>query len=136
MKITEKPITEAQLEEMANLILDEKAMIGLDIHDLECVLKGKEGMLYEGLNDEGEANALFMKHFFDALTQKEEVKNGSFLLIHIGMATENPLMMDDMNALHEFFESFCNEDTEMRWGIKTNAEAVGMTILVICTHDI
>ena len=136
MKITERPITEAQLEEMADLIFDEKAMIGLDIHDLECVLKGKEGMLYEGLNDEGEANALFMKHFFDALIQKEEVKKGTFLLIYIGMAKESPLMMDDMDALHEFFESFDNEDMEMRWGIKTNAEGIGMTILIICTHDI
>ena len=136
MKITEKPITEAQLKEMTDLILDEEAKTGLDIHDLECVLRGKEGVLYEGLNDEGEANALFMRRFFDELIHKEEVRKCSFLLVNIGMAAESPLMMDDMNALHEFFESFDNDDMEMKWGIKTNSEGLGMSMLVICTHYI
>ena len=136
MKIIEKPITEAQLKEMTDHILDEEAKTGLDIHDLECVLRGKEGVLYEGLNDDGEANALFMKRFFDALIYKEEVRKCSFLLVNIGVDAESPLMMDDMNTLHEFFESFDNDNMEMKWGIKTNSEGFGMTMLVICTHYI
>ena len=73
MKITEKHITEAQLKEIASLILDEKAIIGLDINDVKYVLEGKEGMMYEGLNDEDEDNTTFMRHFFTALSQKEDV---------------------------------------------------------------
>lgn len=136
MKITQKHITEAQLEEIAGLFQYEKAMIGLDMNDVRYILKGKEGMMYEGLNDEGEDNTTFMKNFFEALAQKEEVRSCSSLLVNIGMATESPLMMDDMNALHEFFESIDNDDLEIKWGIKTNAEGMGMTMLVICAHDI
>ena len=134
MKITEKHITEAQLKEIASLILDEKAIIGLDINDVKYVLEGKEGMMYEGLNDEDEDNTTFMRHFFGVLAQKEDVKTSSTLLVNIGMAAESPLMMEDMNAFHEFFQSFDNEDLEIKWDIKTNTEGMGMTILVICAH--
>ena len=136
MKITEKHITEAQLKEIASLILDEKAIIGLDINDVKYVLEGKEGMIYEGLNDEDEDNTTFMRHFFIALSQKEDVRTSSTLLVNIGMAAESPLMMEDMNTFHEFFQSFDNEDLEIKWDIKTNAEGMGMTILVICAHPI
>ena len=135
MKISEKHITEAQLEEIAGLFQYEKAMIGLDMNDVRYILEGKEGMMYEGLNNEGEDNTTFMRHFFEALAQKEEVMSCSSLLINIGMATENPLMMDDMNVINDFIESLDNEEMEIKWGIKTNAEGMGMTMLVICTHN-
>lgn len=136
MKIKEKYITENQLEEMADRILDEKQMIGFDKNDVEKVLVGKEGMLYEAQNDENEDNGNFMKHFFDELTKKKEVVSCTNLLILIGITKEKPLMMDDMNILHDFFESVVNEDMEMAWGIKTYEDISSMAILVICTHEI
>ena len=136
MQITEKHVTETQLKELVGLFLNEKAMIGLDVNDVKYILEGKEGIMFEGLNDEDEDNATFMRHFFEALTQKDEVKSCSSLLINVGMATESPLLMDDMNVINDFIESLDNEDMEIKWGIKTNAEGIGMTILVMCTHPI
>ncbi len=135
MRISEKHITEAQLEEMAGLFLYEKAMIGLDIQDLKSVLEGKEGILYVAQNDDNEDNRSFMKHVFDELTKKEEVKACTNLLINIGMAEDCPLIMDDMNTLNELFESFDNEEMEIRWGIKPNDGNTGMTIQIICTRN-
>ena len=135
MRISEKHITEAQLKEMAGLFLYEKAMIGLDIQDLKSVLEGKEGILYVAQNDDNEDNRSFMKHVFDELTKKEEVKACTNLLINIGMAEDCPLIMDDMNTLNELFESFDNEEMEIRWGIKPNDGNTGMTIQIICTRN-
>jgi hypothetical protein len=136
MKITERQITEKQLEEVTNLMLDDKALISLDIHDVESVLSGKEGILYEAQNDENEDNINFMKHVFDELKKKIEVMTSTYMLMNIGMDEERPLMMHDMDTLNDFFESFANEEMTINWSIKTNDHNTSMTLYVLCTHDI
>ena len=44
MNISEKHISEAQMEEMVALVDNQQQSIGLDRFDVESVLKGKVGM--------------------------------------------------------------------------------------------
>lgn len=49
------------------------------------------------------------------------------------MSPEDPLMMEDIEIIHDFLESINNESLEVKWGIKNNEEGRRMTILTICT---
>lgn len=44
---TTTPVTEAQLNELVKIIVSEDAMISLDKDDILSVIKGKEGVMYE-----------------------------------------------------------------------------------------
>ena len=55
------------------------------------------------------------------------------MLISIAMSPEDPLMMEDIEIIHDFLESINNESLEVKWGIKNNEEGGRMTILTICT---
>ena len=46
---------------MTSLMLDDKALMGLDDQEMESELTGKQGMQYEALNDESGNNINFMK---------------------------------------------------------------------------
>ena len=121
---------------MTDLIVDEKAMIGLDRNDVKYVLDGKAGMLFEAQNEKNEDNGSFIKHFFDELAKRKEVVSCTYMLINFAMAEESPLTMDDMNNLNDFFRSIVNEEMEVKWGIRTNENFNDMAILVICTQEI
>jgi hypothetical protein len=58
------------------------------------------------------------------------------MLISIGMSPENPMIMEDIEIIHDFFESIDNENMESKWGIKNNEEGERMSILTICTREI
>lgn len=133
MIIKEEQVNESQLDEVAGLIENEKNMINLDRDDVKSVLVGKEGILYQANQDEGVENSTFMKEFFGALKEKKVVQNCTSMLISIAMSPEDPLMMEDIEIIHDFLESINNESLEVKWGIKNNEEGGRMTILTICT---
>lgn len=133
MTIKEQHVNESQLDEVAGLIENEKNMINLDRDDVKSVLVGKEGILYQANQDEGVENSTFMKEFFGALKEKKVVQDCTSMLISIAMSPEDPLMMEDIEIIHDFLESINNESLEVKWGIKNNEEGRRMTILTICT---
>jgi len=133
MTIKEQHVNESQLDEVAGLIENEKNMINLDRDDVKSVLVGKEGILYQANQDEGVENSTFMKEFFGALKEKKVVQDCTSMLISIAMSPEDPLMMEDIEIIHDFLESINNESLEVKWGIKNNEEGGRMTILTICT---
>ncbi|WP_302749747.1 hypothetical protein [uncultured Prevotella sp.] len=133
MTIKEQHVNESQIDEVAGLIENEKNMINLDRDDVKSVLVGKEGILYQANQDEGVENSTFMKEFFGALKEKKVVQDCTSMLISIAMSPEDPLMMEDIEIIHDFLESINNESLEVKWGIKNNEEGGRMTILTICT---
>ena len=133
MTIKAQHVNESQLDEVAGLIENEKNMINLDRDDVKSVLVGKEGILYQANQDEGVENSTFMKEFFGALKEKKVVQDCTSMLISIAMSPEDPLMMEDIEIIHDFLESINNESLEVKWGIKNNEEGGRMTILTICT---
>ena len=133
MTIKEQHVNESQIDEVAGLIENEKNMINLDRDDVKSVLVRKEGILYQANQDEGVENSTFMKEFFGALKEKKVVQDCTSMLISIAMSPEDPLMMEDIEIIHDFLESNNNESLEVKWGIKNNEEGGRMTILTICT---
>lgn len=136
MTIKEQHVNESQLDKVVRLIENAKSMINLDRDDVKSVLVGKEGVLYQSNQEEGIKNNTFMKEFFCALKEKKAVQDCSSILISIGMSPEGPLMMEDVEIIHDFFESINNENMEVKWGIKNNEEGERMSILTICTTEI
>lgn len=135
MFITMMHVNELQVEEIAGLIQNEESMINLDRNDVKAILIGKEGILYQAVQDEGVDNSTFMRDFFNELKKKDQVRSCSSMLISLGMSQNNPLMMEDMEVVNDFFESFDNEILEAKWGIKNNDEGMRMTLLTVCTKE-
>lgn len=133
MVITSKHVNELLLDEITGLIQNEGSMINLDRNDVKTILVGKEGVLYQAVQDEGMDNSTFMNDFFNELKKKEEVRTCNSMLISIGMSQDSPLMMEDMEIIHDFFDSFDNDNLEAKWGVKNNEEGMRMTLLSICT---
>lgn len=135
MVIKEQHVSESQLDEVVKLIENVKGLINLDKDDVKSVLVGKEGVLYQANKEEGVENSTFMKDFFGALKENEVVQGCTSMLISIGMSPEDPMMMDDIEIIHDFFESIHNENMESKWGLKNNEAGERMSILTICTKE-
>lgn len=133
MVIKEQHVSESQLDEVVKHIENVKGLINLDKDDVKSVLVGKEGVLYQANQEEGVENSTFMKDFFGALKENEVVQGCTSMLISIGMSPEDPMMMDDIEIIHDFFESIHNENMESKWGLKNNEAGERMSILTICT---
>ena len=135
MVIKEQHVSESQLDEVVKLIENVKGLINLDKDDVKSVLVGKEGVLYQANQEEGVENSTFIKDFFGALKENEVVQGCTSMLISIGMSPEEPMMMDDIEIIHDFFESIHNENMESKWGLKNNEAGERMSILTICTKE-
>lgn len=136
MVIRTKHVNESQLEEITGLIQNEESIIKLDENDIKSILVGKEGILYQAIQDEGVDNGTFMRDFFNELKKKDQVRSCTSMIISLGMSQDNPLMMDDMEIINDFFESFDTDNLEAKWGIKNNKEGMRMTALTVCTKEI
>ena len=134
MIIKEQHVSESQLDEVVRLIENGKCLINLDKDDVKSVLVGKEGVLYQTNQEEGVEDT-FMKEFFGALKEKEVVQGCTSMLISIGMSPEDPLIMEDIEIIHDFFESIYKENMVSKWGIKNNEAGERMSILTICTKE-
>lgn len=128
-------MNESQIDEIVGLIQNGESMINLDRNDVKTILVGKEGVLYQAFQDEGVDNSTFMKDFFNELKKKDEVHTCTSILISLGMSQDNPLMMEDMEIIHDFFESFDDENMEAKWGVRNNEDGMRMTLLTVCTKE-
>ena len=132
--IEEKRINESQLKEVVGLFQSDKMLLKLDADDVKAVLFGTEGMLYQANQAEDVDNRTFMRSFFNELLKKPEVKSGTTLLLSIGMSTDNPLVMDDMEIVSHFLDSLEDENLDVKWGLKNNNEGSRMTLLAVCAR--
>jgi hypothetical protein len=134
MKLKMKLVNEAQLEEIARLMLNPEAVINLDRRDLEYVLVGKCGMLYEA-HQEDEEQKVFMKSFFEELGSKPDIKDCHYFILSISVSEKEPLMMEDLDMVHEFLATLKNDELESRWGLKESPKGESMTMIALCTND-
>lgn len=135
MLLTTKYVDEFQLDEIAGLIQNEESMINLDRNDMKTILVCKEGVLYQAVQDEGVDNSTFMKDFINELKKKDEVRTCTSMLISMGMSQVNPLIMEDMETIYDFFESFDRDSLEVKWGVRNNEDGMRMTLLTVCTKE-
>lgn len=131
----QKIITESQFNDVAAVILGQQGIINLEEDDVRYVLAGKRGVWYSAQQGEMDYQQ-FMKHTFQELSNKPQVKECQYMLMSIGMSAEDPMTMDDMDIINDFIGSLMNDVMEIKWGLKTNAEGEGMTIQFICTNEV
>lgn len=134
MEIRERNVNESHLKEVVRLVRNRECMINLDVADVIEVMVGKKGVMYEARQEPGEDNKTFMRRCFNELSNKQTVKGCGYMLLSIGASAEEPLTMEDVDTISEFFFSF--EKVESKWGFRNNEEGVGMTLMLLCTNKI
>lgn len=133
--ITERKVCEAQLKEVARMILSPKSVINLDRRDIEGVLVSKCGVLYEA-QQEDEDKETFIKRFFEELCNKPQVMNCHYVLICMGVPEDMELQMDDVDIIHEFMGKLKSDVLETKWGFQIKPKDCGMTLIALCTNEI
>ena len=136
MGLIVKSVNETQLEEVKDVVSAGDGIIAIDEEDVKSVLVGKVGVIYEAHQKSGVDNDTFMRDFFDELITQEAVQSCTNMLICIGVSSDNPLLMESMNIINNFFLSIDNEVMEVRWGIVENKAGKGMSIYAICTQTV
>lgn len=135
MKIIETQVTEAQWEEISSLVIQEGAYIGMDTHDVQNILVGKAGVMYQGKEDASIGYTTFFQNFSKELLTKEQVKNCRYMLISIGNIETDPMDMTDICAINDFFKELSPE-IEAMWSVFKNKAEDGFTITAICTNEV
>lgn len=134
MNITSRPVNESHIDEIAALVQSGSFIINLDHYDVAQTLKGRKGTLYLATKDSDTPTDSFLSDVFSHLIHQDPIRHATRLLLSIGLTPDEPLMMDDMSIIHDFFEELPSKDVESKWGIKTNPIGKPMTILVLCTR--
>lgn len=136
MKYTVKEMTEAQIAEVVEKVVDPMAMIGLDMNDVKLIVEGHEGLMFEGTQDENETSEEFLTTFFKEIEKLEEMKDAISLILSIQFPSSNGMiMMEEMNIVNDFMSTL-PDSVEARWGLKANEEDGPMTVfLAVATRN-
>ena len=134
MEYTTKKISEAQLNEIAGLIVNKDAKINFDINDVKSFIEGKEGLLFVATQGKNETHEMFMKSFFNELSQKPEVTACNSIILSIQFTENDNMMMEDMNIINDFISRF-HEECEAKWGLNILADSNKMKIIVGVTTN-
>lgn len=132
MNITSRSVNDSHIDEIAAMVQKGKFIMNLDRGDVAQVLQGREGTLFLARQDAGTSNATFLRDFFSYLKKQDPIRRSTHVLLSIGCAPDDPLMMDDMSIIGDFFDELCTKDVEAKWGLKTNAADEPMTLLMLC----
>ena len=136
MVITTKHVDESNSEEILRLMQNNEAVINIDSNDVKSTLVGREGILYQAVQDDGVDNSTFIRNFFDELKKKDEVLNCTSMLISIEMPCDESLLMEDMDIIQNFVDSLNNENLDTEWSVGNNEDGEKMKILTMCTKEI
>lgn len=136
MKMSEQKVDETSLDYVTGLINASEALAGLDRADAECVLNGKEGVLYEAYQDEGEDNLTFLNGFFSEMKKRKPVLASTNFLMYLGENAAAPVMLEEIAIIPEFFACVEHDDVEVKWGMRDNKEGEPMSLLMVCTKSV
>jgi len=107
--------------------------VNLDFADVETTLKdGGVAIMSSGLGSgDDRINDAIKSALHSPLLNNNDVFSAKKILINLAFGEENPLMMEEMNALHDFMSKFSRE-IEVIWGTaveKTLGDQVKVTLL-------
>ena len=107
--------------------------VNLDFADVETTLKdGGVAIMSSGLGSgDDRINEAIRNALHSRLLNNNDVFGAKKILINLAFGEENPLMMEEMNALHDFMSKFSRE-IEVIWGTAvepTLGEQVKVTLL-------
>lgn len=107
--------------------------VNLDFADVETTLKdGGVAIMSSGLGSgDDRINDAIRSALHSPLLNNNDVFSAKKILINLAFGEENPLMMEEMNALHDFMSKFSRE-IEVIWGTaveKSLGEQVKVTLL-------
>ncbi len=100
--------------------------VNLDFADVETTLKdGGVAIMSRGMGSgKDRVNDAINDAINSPLLNNNDVFNAKKILINISFGEENPLMMEEMNALHDFMAKFSRE-IEVIWGAAVDNELNG-----------
>ena len=95
-----------------------EGIINLDFNDVKTVLKdGGVALMSTGYGDgEGRVTQAINDAMHSPLLNNNDIFNSKKILFNISYSTNNDLMMEEMNEVHEFMSRF-GEDVETKWGL-------------------
>ncbi|MBF6626891.1 MAG: cell division protein FtsZ [Proteiniphilum sp.] len=107
--------------------------VNLDFADVETTLKdGGVAIMSSGLGSgDDRINDAIKNALHSPLLNNNDVFSAKKILINLAFGEENPLMMEEMNALHDFMSKFSRE-IEVIWGTAVElslGEQVKVTLL-------
>ena len=107
--------------------------VNLDFADVETTLKdGGVAIMSRGIGSgKDRVNRAIEDAINSPLLNNNDVFSAKKILINLSFGEENPLMMEEMNALHDFMSKFSHE-IEVIWGAaveKDLGEEVKVTLL-------
>ncbi|MBQ0057228.1 MAG: hypothetical protein KBT20_06185 [Bacteroidales bacterium] len=135
MKIKETSVTQTQIDDISELVLQANKYVGRNPYDVLSVITGKSGVMYQGWEDPSVGYKIFFQNFFEKIYLKEQVRNFQHILITIGVSDSVPLMMTDIGILSAFVDNLPPEINAM-WDVIKNNEENSLTITVLCTNDV
>ena len=99
-------------------IITIEGIINLDFNDVKTVLKdGGVALMSTGYGDgEGRVTQAINDAMHSPLLNNNDIFNSKKILFNISYSTNNDLMMEEMNEVHEFMSRF-GEDVETNWGL-------------------
>ena len=99
-------------------IITIEGIINLDFNDVKTVLKdGGVALMSTGYGDgEGRVTQAINDAMHSPLLNNNDIFNSKKILFNISYSTNNDLMMEEMNEVHEFMSRF-GEDVETKWGL-------------------
>ena len=97
--------------------------VNLDFADVETTLKdGGVAIMSSGLGSgEDRINDAIRNALHSPLLNNNDVFSAKKILINLSFGEENPLMMEEMNAMHDFMSKFSRE-IEVIWGTAVEQE--------------
>ena len=99
-------------------IITIEGIINLDFNDVKTVLKdGGVALMSTGYGDgEGRVTQAINDAMHSPLLNNNDIFNSKKILFNISYSTNNDLMMEEMNEVHEFMSRF-GDDVETKWGL-------------------
>ncbi len=131
MEIFEKKVSEANLDTLIGLITIGDDPMSLDEMDVKRVVAGKKGMLYISVHVREQERREFLENHFAALSEKEEVKSATSMLVKIITPDGESLTMEEMDTLDECLNVYAEEDKEVIWGVSPSSGVVNMCVIVL-----
>ena len=99
-------------------IITIRGKINLDFNDVKTVLKdGGVALMSTGYGSgEGRVTQAINDALHSPLLNNNDIFNSKKVLFNISYSTNNDLMMEEMNEVHEFMSRF-GDDVETKWGL-------------------
>lgn len=118
MRYSKISVTENQISDIIELVIDKNAIIGFDVNDVKSVVVSEGNViLFEAIQDIGETVQECIRRFFDEAIKetKETILNA---LLSIQYSEDNCITAEHMHSIREYMDKAFPDSIQLKWGQK------------------